>query len=489
MAKQINTDNEWETISTPEQDDEWETINPQDGEQPIYADNGVVSGGVQENAFIDSAKGFGSGLTEIPRAIEKITSPIVNPISNAISYPISQGINKLKGKKTQSFRDYNNKNNELFNNLNQDYKPQTGWGKTSKFIGGLLPYLPIKGGKLAVDGITGAVQGGTSAINNNENPVLGALSGAGISMATNGLLKGGGLVYEKGIAPLGAYMSGVEQKSLQRALEANQQGRSIFDKNINYDELNNNLGGIVGQEAKKLDGQGSIPYTDVQNDINNSLTDYSTSGEINPVADALKSKLNRIQKYLDKYKPQVGETITMPDGQTISRKEFNQFFDGLNPEDLNFSNIVTKEGGDIPPSVLHDIKQSIYDDVNFDKTKGLKRTDRENEAYKKIAKSLNNRLRDLSPEYAQANDNYAQMAGDLKAQQDFADPLKYKSPYMMARLGAPLLGAGLTHNPLMLGFELMTSPKLNQYALQLYNQGSKISKYLPRAITTGNSQK
>lgn len=460
-----------------------------DGGEPINANNGVVSGGVQENALLDSAKGLTSGLTEIPRAIGKFTSPIVNPIVNAITYPISQGINTIKGKPTQSFRDYNTQQNNIQSQLNQGYKPKTGWGKTSKFIGSLLPYLPIKGGKLAVDGLTGAIQGGTSAINNNENPALGALQGAGISMATNGLLKGGGLAYEKGILPFGSMMSGVEQKNAQRALEAYKQGRSVFSKNVNQDELNK-LGEIVGQEARNLDGQGSIPYNEVQNDIQDILSGYSTSGEINPVADAIKPQTNKfIQKYLDKYKPKVGETITMPDGQKITREEFNQLFDGMQPEDLHFSNTITKEGGDVPPSVLHDIKEAIYDNVKYDKKVGFKRTDRENGALKKIAKSQNQRLRDLSSEYAQANDNYSQMVNDLKAKEDFSNILKYKSPYIMARMGAPLVGAKASHNPLLMGFEFLTSPKLNQYGLQLYNQGTKIAPYLPRLITIGTTQK
>lgn len=462
---------------------------PDNIEQPIYANNGVVSGGVQENTLLDSAKGFTSGLTEIPRAIEKVTSPIINPIANAISYPFAQGINTIKGKSTRPFKEYNNQANNLQAQLNQDYKPQTGWGKASKFIGGLLPYLPIKGGKLAVDGITGAVQGGTSAINNNENPITGVLGGASISMLTNGLLKGGGLAYEKGLLPFGSMMSGVEQKSAQRALEAYKQGRSVFGKNVNQDELNK-LGEIVGQEAKKLNSQGSIPYNEVQNDIQDILSGYSTSGEVNPVADAISPKLNKIvQKYLNKYKPQVGETIIMPDGQKITREEFNQLFDGMQPEDLNFSNTITKEGGKIPSSVLHDIKQSIYDEVNYDKTKGFRRTDRQNEALKKIAKSQNQRLRDLSPDYAQANDNYSQMINDLAAKEDFSGLLKYKNPYILAKIGAPLVGTKMSHNPLLMGLEFLTSPKINQYGLQLYNQGTKIAPYLPRAITAGASQK
>lgn len=472
----------------------------------VSFDSAPIQGSIEKNVLADAGNSLVSGLTEIPRAIEKVTNPVIEPIANAISYPVSQGINLLKGKSPQSFKDYNQQQNNLRNQLSADYQPQTGIGKVANFVGSLASTLLLpeanafKGAnllsKIGNRALTGAYQGGliggVNAENSNQNTLHGIGQGASIGGLVGGGLPIAGQAFEKGIAPLGGYLSGVDQKSIQRALEANKNGRSVFAKNVNQDELNN-LGEIVGQEARNLDAKGSISYSDTKNDIQNALREYSTSGEINPVADALKGKLNKIQKYLDKYKPQVEtvENVIMPDGNKFSRKEFVDEF-GMQPEEYTYAKTALEQnssGGDIPPSVLHDIKQSIYDDVNFDKTKGLKRTDRENEAYKKIAKYQNKRLRDLSSEYAQANDNYAQMAGDLKAKQDFSEPLKYKSPYMLARLGAPIVGAGLTHNPLVLGLELATSPRLNQSMIQLYNQGSKFSRFAPQVINTANNSK
>lgn len=444
----------------------------------------VIQGGVEQNVFLDSAKGAVSGLTEIPIAIEKTVAPVVEPIANAISYPFAQGINKLKGKETQSFRDYNQQQSDLQKGLRADYQPQTGLGTASKFIGSLLPTLALpqvnafKGAnllsKIGNMGLSGAYQGGliggVNAVNNDGNIPQELGQGALTGGLVGGGLPIGGAVFEKGIAPLGAYMSGVEQQSLQRALYANQQGRSIFDKNVNVENLST-LGEQVGNAARNIEGK--IPYNEMNNDINSALAEYSTSGEINPVADALRGKLNKIQKYLDKY----GNKVEMPSGEKLSREEFIKIFDGLTPEELGY-NIIS---GEIPPAVLHDIKQMIYDDVSFDATKGFRRTDKQNEALKQIAGLNNRKLREMSSDYALANDNYSQMAQDLQAKADFQIPLKYKSPYMMARLSAPVFGSFATHNPALLGLELATSPKLNQYTLQLYNQGTKIAPYIPRA--------
>lgn len=456
----------------------------------------------------DSAKGLWSGLTEIPRAIDKTLAPVVDPLTTAIDYPIAQGINILRGRKTQPFSTYKQQQDILKNASREDYQPQTGWGKASKFAGGLIPTLALpeakvfkgikafKGAKLLSKignmGLTGAYQGGliggVNAINNNQNVAQGVGQGATVGGLTGSLLPLGGAIYEKGIAPLGAYMSGVEQKSLQRGLEANQQGRSIFNKNVNVDELKG-LGNIVGETAHQMDSKGTIPYEDINNGINDILNSYSVSGEVNPVADALRGKINKIQKYIDRYKPQVDEVVKMPDGQTLTREEFvNEF--NMQPEDYHFADVAKQESNNgIKPSALHDIKQGIYDDVSFDQTKGFKRTDKQNEALKQIAHLKNEKLRELSPEYAQANDNYSEMARDLQAKADFQMPLKYKSPYMMARLSAPIFGSFAMHNPALLGLELATSPKLNQYGLQLYNQGTKIAPYIPRVVATGTNKR
>ncbi len=76
-------------VTFDEVEPEPQQVTTDTGEQ-AYALNAQV------NVPKDIAGGFVSGLTEIPRAAQKLTAPIVEPIANAISYPVSQGIRAIK---------------------------------------------------------------------------------------------------------------------------------------------------------------------------------------------------------------------------------------------------------------------------------------------------------------------------------------------------------------------------------------------------------
>lgn len=165
-------------------------------EQPTYALQAQV------NVPKDIAGGLVSGLTELPRAAQKLTAPIVNPIANALSYPVSQGIRAIKQQPLQNFGEYNTQMSQLQGQLRQPYQPQSTAGEVSQFVGSVLPtlampqiktfkgagYLSNLGNQLLTGAGQGAILGGTQALNKNQNLAQGIKKGAGVGAVIGGTL-------------------------------------------------------------------------------------------------------------------------------------------------------------------------------------------------------------------------------------------------------------------------------------------------------------
>lgn len=172
--------------------------------QQVTTDTGEQSYALQAQVNVpkDIVGGFISGLTEIPRAIQKLTAPVIYPISSGISYPIAQGANIIQNKPLQSFSNYSSEMSQLQDQLNQPYQPQSTAGEVAQFAGSIIPtlampqvkalkgggYLANLGNQLLTGASQGAVLGGTQALNQDKNLGQGIAKGAGIGSLIGGTL-------------------------------------------------------------------------------------------------------------------------------------------------------------------------------------------------------------------------------------------------------------------------------------------------------------
>lgn len=465
---------------------------------PEYKDvtfNEPIQGGVEKNVLLDSAKGAVSGLTEIPRALSKISAPIVEPVSNAISYPVSQGINLLKNKPTQSFNDYSQEQNALQDKLNTNYQPQTTPGKISQFVGSLLSTLALpnvnafKGAgllsKIGNGALTGVYQGGliggTNAANNNQNVMQGVGQGAKIGSFVGGGLPVAGAAFKK-ISPALGSIAGIGKNDYQTVFD------NIKNMPVTRALLNPILGTksaktgeIVGNEIEKLKTMPDFDGKEINNLTQNTIDKYANGASINPTADAVRPELNQIQKYLDEGNSQL---VQLSNGQTMTSDEFAQFFPDMKPKDINAKEIDLSK---VKPMNLQVIKQDLQDKLDFNP---------DNPTYTKQGSALlrdlqhqyKNKLEEISPELGKANKEHSIAKSAEKFNQ-----LLPQGKYHKARIAAeiaglvPAVAGGLTHNPLMTSFGAIStlfSPLAHGLPMAGYEIGSKVSPFIPRAVVT-----
>lgn len=486
------------TGDTPPSEKDFDAAFAQiDNQQPIQA-------GVEKNVLADSTRSFGSGLTEIPRALDKLTAPVIDPLTNAIDYPIAQGINALKGRKTQSFKDYSQGQQIIKNALREDYQPKTGWGNVSKFVGGLLPTLALpeanafKGAnllsKLGNGALTGLYQGGliggVNAVNNNQNIGQGIGQGAKIGGLTGGLLPVGGALYEK-VAPSLGSIAGIGKNDYQVLFDNMKNptsnmpvNRALLDNIIGRKSAK--TGAIVGNEIEKLKSMPDINYNEINNLTQNTIDKYANGASINPTADAVRPDLNQIQKYIDNGN---GQTIELPNGQQLTQEEFAQLFDGLKPEEIN-AKVVESNG--VKPIDLQAIKQDLQDKLDFNP---------DNPTYTKQGSALlrdlqhqyKNKLEEINPELGKAN-----KAHQIAKSAEKFNKLLPQGKYHKARIAAevaglvPAIAGGLTHNPLMTSFGAIStlfSPLTHGIPMAAYETGTKVAPYLPRVVATATKKR
>lgn len=462
---------------------------------------------VEKNVLADSANAFGSGLTEIPRAIEKTLAPVVEPIANAISYPVAQGINKIKGKNTQSFKDYNQTQSNLQNKLRANYQPQTGPGKTLGFIGSLLPTLALpeakvfKGARLLNKignmGLTGTYQGGliggVNAINNNQNVKQGLRQGATIGGLVGGGLPVAGATFEK-VSPTLGSIAGIGKNDYQVLFDNMKNPTSNFPVNRAMLDLvlgkkTSKTGAIVGNEIEKLKSMPDISYNEINDLTKNTIDKYANGASINPTADAVKADLDQIQKYIDNSSPQGNEIITMPDGNTFTREEFiNEF--GTQPEKYTYAKIGSNNG--VKPIDLQAIKQDLQDKLDFNPDNPTY-TKQGSALLRDIQHQYKNKLEEINPELGKAN-----KAHQIAKSAEKFNKLLPQGKYHKARIAAevaglvPAIAGQMTHNPLMTSFGAIStlfSPLAHGIPMAGYEIGTKAAPYLPRVATTATKKR
>lgn len=442
------------------------------------------------NIASDIAGGFWSGLTTIPRALNKVTDIVAQPISSAISYIPSQAIRKLQGKDLESFGDYSNRANAFIQEARKPYEPQTMAGNVAEFAGSSIPYL-LAPQATTLRGVTaiGGTIGATESIARGDKPTdvllntgVGSLAGAGGQTA----LKGLGFAFEKSMPVLGR-IAGIKSQNMQRAIERIKEGGTIFGKN--QDEVD----AMVNEALESMRNAGNLTKEEIDNITNNIINKYSKGTPINPQASAVKSQLGELEsdielatygKKLPKEKPVQEDTFY----NNIRNEIYNQVDqeNALLPEEtkqaivdsmierMGIKNInnTEKTVQEINPVSLHQIKSKLQHDVEFNK---------ENRAYnkqgaallKEIQKAYGDILKERYPQYAPAMQEYA----DAMAAKDFDAWVKTGSIYEIGRALTPVLGgitgSVLTGNPIFTALSVLSSPKMQQKLLEGYGYASR----------------
>jgi len=462
-------------------DSEMNTIN---AGKPIEA---TIEASPLADKLNNPASNFVHGLSEIPRAVGGF-------VGNQVLRP-------LVGKKPLPSQDLQ----QLYDNsLIAGQPAKTGIGKVAEFAGGLAPTLALpeanvfKGAGLASKignmGLTGAYQGGliggVGAQNNGQNPIEGIKQGALVGSAIGGGLPVAGQVFEK-VAPTLGSIAGINKNSYTTLFDNMKNptsnmpvNRALLDGVLGKKSAK--TGEMVGNEIEKLKTMPDLNRDEINNLTQDTIDKYANGATINPTADAVKPDLKQIQKYLDEGNSQL---IQLPNGQTMTSEEFTQFFPDMKPEEINGKVI---DLGGIKPMNLQVIKQDLQDKLDFNP---------DNPTYTKQGSALlrdlqhqyKNKLEELSPELGEANKAH-QIAKSAEQFKNLLPQGKYHKARIAAELGGiiPAVAGGMTHNPFLSSFGAIStlfSPLAHGIPMAGYEIGTKISPYLPRALTTGINQK
>ena len=306
--------------------------------------------------------------------------------------------------------------------------------------------------KAGLLGASGAYQGGllgaSGAYNANQDPIQGGVSGAVFGGGLGVGLPALGAGFEK-IAPMVGRIADIPVNDYKRALDAIKKGDSIFNKDLKQSIAN------VNTQKKALSDMTPFELEDMLKIKDDVISSSSTGGGINPFAEKIQPKLDDIERWLNE--SAINQLVQKP--ETVGNLRVN-------------------------PADLHDIKAALQEWAKYgeDIQSGYK--GQSNEILKKLASGYNEKLRELNPEYAKANEAFQ----DTLAAQQFRDPLRFNNPYAWARLVSGLGISGITGNPLFMGAEIAGSPLAHRGLLESYNLGQKASPFLVPGIMAGYNQ-
>lgn len=374
MANTI--DNEWETISQ----DEWEPI-PLQGSAPKNI-----------NPALDATQGLISGLTEMPRAIDKVISPIANPVANAISYPFAN--------KNESFEDYSKRNDEAYNKTLEDYKPQTALGGAAKFVGSALPTLAIAPTKIGGSALLGAGLGAVNSINRGDDPFEVALNTVGGGIG-GGLGHGALKKVEELAQPVGKFIAnkaaGISPESYQNVLNKYKQGENPFKGKFNLEEAYNTLG-------KKATNAVNIIKKE---------TGESVGSEVEAIRNPENKKLFNLNDINDTIKEELGNK-NYGGIQSLDKADL----DAIN----SIQELLKKHEHTLDGEQLYGLKKLIQNKYQTFDPNTVKTTTTEGDyIISKIAKQIDDKLSKAYPEYKQAAVEYSNIK---KAQKQLGGKLK-----------------------------------------------------------------
>jgi hypothetical protein len=473
--------------------------SPPSEQESMKLFNQALQGSVEKtqpvNDFMDTLRGFGSGLTTLQRAAAELPMRF----SNEYLRPLI-GKEKLDEQGMEQARSYLGK-----------YEPETGAGKVANFVGSTISYLAIPmGGTIKGASAIGSGIGAAESLSRGDdfsdvaaNTAFGGIAGAGGQQA----LKGLGFAFEKTMPLLGRLAS-IKESNMKRAIERIQEGGSIFGKDEN--EVN----AMVNEALETMRNSGNLSREEIDNITNGIISKYSKGTPVNPQASAVKSNLKELENDINlsteygAVKPSISNAKPQDDlfYDNIRSNVYNQVDaeNAMLPEETKqmlVDSMIEKMGirsnkvapqlfndGEINPVALHQIKSKIQHDVEFNK---------ENRAYNKqgeallreIQGSFGNVLKEKYPEYSPAMKEYA----DLMASKDFDKLLKTGNIYEIGRALTPIIGGltglGLTGNPLFTGLSLLSSPKAQRYLLEAYGTGSRnITPKIPQVGITATEK-
>lgn len=354
--------------------------NEQEVQSYLTEHPNVLKGGVETNVFKDVAKSARSGLAEIPRAAGKASNEYLRPLIG--KEPLDeQRLEEEVLKPTGT----------------QKYEPQTGAGNVAQFISSIAPYFAMFPGATVGNVLkSGATAGGVSALNEDNNPIIGAAGGALNSLATMGALKGLGKGFDWGALKLSAI-----PEHIQKA--ATTKGSKILDYLKFLEEGNPNI------QLQELRGSIQKPFNLAQ------LVNESRLGKnVGQAKENLFNKYNELSDIFQNKALQENNLLTVnPDiskaknllNKTVSDRQYKG-----NPLEEKINSYIAEIEEGVSPERASELINQIDDLIKYNKD--LASFNEFDKSFQKIASGLRQGLRknldELSPELQQANKEFSQ---------------------------------------------------------------------------------
>jgi len=337
---------------------------------------------------------------ELPRIIESLTSGIVDPVKSTVSAITNPLIDPLIDPLFKSVGLPTSKEMP-----DTRFKPNGAIEETFRFAGELLPSLLMKGGKVGLDALSGAVTGSTqSADRGNElgEILKDAAIGAGINVAAGAGLKGAGAAFKK-VQPLIAKgLSGIPIESYKKGLEKVKAGeilKPVDEKK--FIELSNRINKVitenkdisgkdVGAEILGLTANERIPIEKVKELIENEISKSYRGADISARYEGAKPVINKIENLL---KLRQGKSYKVGD-EILTQSEM----EAANLP-IDMFPAATDEAATTSLSNLHQAKEMLQSEIPYNKAEWRPRDYLLND----LEKEIRGLIESKSPEYAKSN--------------------------------------------------------------------------------------
>lgn len=417
-------------------------LNNQQSTNSQYADlASPLQGGISQtqSPLQDFGQGLVSGLTEIPRAINKV----ISPVTDAVAYLPAEALRGLTGQQLQNYGQYQQDIAQKEQQMNQ--VPQTGYGQTGRFIGSAIPTLAMGAEGIGTQALIGGGLGVVNAINKGENlPQIATSAGEGAlaSAITGGLGNIAGNTY-KTLAPVMARSAGIAgndfKTMLQNAADM-PMVQTLLSNLPNVPDKLKQAGQVVTQAKMDLVNKPPVDPQIIEDIITQAINKKTTPGaDVSTVG-------NELKPVLDNLRANYISPVNIGSQQ--------------NPSNLY---------GDIPLPRLQEAKDYLYNETVFNPAKAGY-SDKSNAILKDIAKQINNKIEEAHPALADANDAYHKAVAASKFNQLAPDT------------GNPFTG-NIFH-----GFGLNRLPIIHGLGLAGNEINNKLAPYLPAAYSNALTQ-
>ena len=438
-------------------------LNSQQSANSQYADLAQpLQDGISQtqSPLQDFGQGLVSGLTEIPRAINKV----ISPVTDAVAYLPAEALRGLTGQQLQNYGQYQQDIAQKEQQMNQ--VPQTGYGQTGRFIGSAIPTLAMGAEGLGTQALIGGGLGAVNAINKGENlPQIATSAGTGAltSAVTGGVLKAGSGAFNA-LAPQLGKIAGIPGDAYRNAL-SNVADMPVTKELISKLPFINQLpfmpknilkqaGQALGVAKDDLVNKPPIDFSDIEKIVNDTVKKYTVKGAtINPVADEVKPVLDKLNSYIT------------PVQQGTFQNQANLY-------------------NDVPMPNLQAMKEYLQNETEPDPNKPAY-SDKANKLLSELTSKINNKISDASPEMGEANKAFSQ----AKSASKFSNIFPQGGHQTLRALsgGGALLGGALAHSPYA-ALGALFSPSVHGLGMSANEINSQISPYLPAAYSNALTQ-